>query len=37
MWYLFANTGLTILQIYWLNTILKAVFEMFGPAKPKDV
>lgn len=37
MWYLFANTGLTILQVYWLNTILKAVFEMFGPPKPKSV
>jgi hypothetical protein len=37
VWYLFANTGLSILQVYWLNTILKAVFDLFGPSKPKTV
>lgn len=35
IWYLIANAGLSILQVYWLSTILKAVFELFGPSTSK--
>lgn len=37
VYYLVANTGLSILQLYWLNSILKAVFDLFGPSKAKKV
>ena len=35
IWYLVANTGLSLLQVYWLHSILKAIFELFGPSKVK--